>query len=486
MKKNFQRIVAFVMMCILTLSLTSTAALAATENNQAIAEAIASAIADMTQRDELEKLIDLLDQIDDVDLFLEAFNETFTALAPTNENAASMVDIALLIYENMDTSVIYDEQEMVEAMMLLAGDQDIEAKLGMESSTLLAGIKRLNDLFIMMSNRIIASSLGDNKMIFISDSDHAQLSIDEARAAYIINRASVQFDVNVEDVDSIIASMDGLTDYYELLSGPERTALFNYLDSYGFIEVIEEDTTGQDGGGQDTTTGGTGGGAAAATGGGIPAEVDLGELLEEIAEAAPAFADVSTVPWAWTSIRKLNEAGVINGKGDGIFDPDGAIIRAEFAAMIVRLLALEATGESVFTDVLDSDWFASVVRIAADHGYVNGVGEGNYAPKLNVSREQVATIIGRIMIEQGFDPLTEEEIEEILLAKVADQKDIHSWAREGVALCYKYDIAVSTESASGESPLFFYPERAATRAEVAEMLYRITDDVETVVTAANE
>ena len=463
---------------VLTISITNTISISAdiANDNKAYVDVIVNAVDSMTRQDELMDLLTLMKQMDDVESFITRFSSGFERLIG-DKSGMSIADTAMLFYQNIDASLISKPDDLREALLLLAGNQDISSVLGAKSDDLAAGIKKVNDLLSLISNTVYSNLFLENKLVYDVTASRTSLVVNEAHVEGLVQVMGSIPGLPTLSSSSLKSQLSGLTTYYPDMSSNDRQLIGAFLIKYGLAQEIADPVVDP----TPTTPGGSGpvggDGATADTLDGAATVIDD----ETLAEAAPSFVDLDAVPWALNSIGKLAEAGVINGKGEGIFDPEGAIIRAEFAAMIVRLLDLQETGASSFMDVLQSDWFYSVVKIAADHGYVNGIGDGKYAPKLDVTREQVATILGRIMIEQGFEAMTEEEIDDVLLAKVADQKEIASWARAGVAMCYQYDIAISTESASGGSGLYFYPERAATRAEVAEMLYRISELVDTVV-----
>ena len=52
--------------------------------------------------------------------------------------------------------------------------------------------------------------------------------------------------------------------------------------------------------------------------------------------AGPTFPDVPADHWAYASIEKMAEEGVMNGTGNGRFDPTGTVTNGEFFTMLVR------------------------------------------------------------------------------------------------------------------------------------------------------
>ncbi|MNJ48725.1 Endo-1,4-beta-xylanase A precursor [compost metagenome] len=107
------------------------------------------------------------------------------------------------------------------------------------------------------------------------------------------------------------------------------------------------------------------------------------------------FADVREDHWAAQTIKIMSAMLIANGVSDTQFAPDRSITRAEFAALIVRVLGLDAEGASPFADVTAGDWFASSVAAAYQAGIVNGRTETAFAPNQTISREEMAAMIVR-------------------------------------------------------------------------------------------
>lgn len=77
------------------------------------------------------------------------------------------------------------------------------------------------------------------------------------------------------------------------------------------------------------------------------------------------------------AIESLASRGVISGKSDGNFDPDGDMTRAEFAAIVVKALGLAPAAADRFTDVPADAWYAGYVGTASTYGIVTGTGDGS-------------------------------------------------------------------------------------------------------------
>lgn len=106
-----------------------------------------------------------------------------------------------------------------------------------------------------------------------------------------------------------------------------------------------------------------------------------------------------------TEILKANSLGIVQGKGNWIFDPNGLVTRQEVAVMYNRLLeSLEiypiVTMEYVyFADENEiEDWAKNSVQLLNKLEIINGVGEKRIAPLGNVTREQAIVMSNRIFM----------------------------------------------------------------------------------------
>ena len=78
------------------------------------------------------------------------------------------------------------------------------------------------------------------------------------------------------------------------------------------------------------------------------------------------------------AIEALAARGIIDGKSDGSFDPEGSMTRAEFAAIVVRALGLTPEGKNSFSDVAAEAWYAPYVGTAYSCGIITGVADDRF------------------------------------------------------------------------------------------------------------
>ncbi|MBQ8852154.1 MAG: S-layer homology domain-containing protein [Oscillibacter sp.] len=128
----------------------------------------------------------------------------------------------------------------------------------------------------------------------------------------------------------------------------------------------------------------------------------MASLLQKIfgweAKAENSFSDLNDGAWYADAILKANAAGVIQG-GDGRVRPEDTITRQEAAVMLYRAFQMEPqAGETLFPDQASiASWAAEAVSTMAAKGYINGMGDGSFAPTGVLTRAQAATILNNIV-----------------------------------------------------------------------------------------
>ena len=104
------------------------------------------------------------------------------------------------------------------------------------------------------------------------------------------------------------------------------------------------------------------------------------------------FADAEG-KWYEAAVNEMGSRKIIAGRSASVFDGDTSITRAEFAAILVRALGLDADGTSVFSDVSASAWYSGAVATAARYGLVTGKGDNKFAPNAYITRQEAMTML---------------------------------------------------------------------------------------------
>ena len=148
-------------------------------------------------------------------------------------------------------------------------------------------------------------------------------------------------------------------------------------------------------------------------------------LLDKKTSGNVRFTDVKDDAWYATAVRTLAGMGVINGYGDGRFQPGKSITRAEFTAMSMRFAKSDASGQNIFSDVNKGAWYYDAVVGSVAYGWVNGYGDGTFRSNDTITRAEVVTIVNNMLGRSADQDYVDSHSSTI--AKFTDLKDSH-WA----------------------------------------------------------
>lgn len=176
------------------------------------------------------------------------------------------------------------------------------------------------------------------------------------------------------------------------------------------------------------------------------------------------FADMQG-HWASAAVAYLSRSGITNGSGSGNYSPETNITRQEFALLLERYLATGKDYSNVTLPFVDSasidSWALSGAKAMYALGVIKGSDDGNgnlyFNPHANVSRQEVVTMLGRLL-EKGYatPALT-----------FTDSASIQSWSAEYVSALSAMGIL------SGMGDGRFCPNDPMTRAQIAAVLYKM-------------
>ncbi len=162
-----------------------------------------------------------------------------------------------------------------------------------------------------------------------------------------------------------------------------------------------------------------------------------------VTAAGTTFSDIKTHVNK-SAIEALASRGIINGMGNGTFAPNENMNRAQFATITVRGLGLTAKANGSFTDVKASDWFAGFVGTANTYGIINGRGNGIFDPYGTINRQEAATMVARAAKLCGMDTDYTTAAARDILAQFGDYTKVADWARAPLAFCYDQGILDSS------------------------------------------
>ena len=154
-------------------------------------------------------------------------------------------------------------------------------------------------------------------------------------------------------------------------------------------------------------------------------------------------------------LDKVVQWGIMRGDIAGNLNENNYITRAEFSTMINRAFGYTKTGATPFRDVPSTAWYAQDVGIAYQAGYIAGTSATTFSPNSNVTREQAAVILSRILMLQP-------EVGENTL--FTDSRSMANWSRGYIAAAARYGVI------SGYPDGRFGPGDNLTRGQAAILL----------------
>ncbi|WP_339825195.1 glycosyl hydrolase 53 family protein [Paenibacillus sp. FSL R7-0163] len=180
--------------------------------------------------------------------------------------------------------------------------------------------------------------------------------------------------------------------------------------------------------------------------------------------AEVGYTDLKAADWATLAIESLTAKGIVQGIGNGIFNPQGEVTRAEFVSMLLSALELKAErGTGSFKDVNLDAWYSSVVITAGKLGVVQGHADGTFGPNDKLSREEMAAISYRALklVEKVNDQT------DVNVISFKDKDLISMYASEGITALAQTGIINGFEDGN------FRPQAHTTRAEAAYIILNL-------------
>ena len=308
----------------------------------------------------------------------------------------------------------------------------------------------------------------------------------QARWLAIINGASLE---DMEDQLKILYKDMGITEskYNAFLScnAANRQKVLRQLYQRGFTSVqdvvsafekaVDAVTGATSETGQTTRpTGGSSGGGG--RGGGVSGGTDNGYKIQKDEQtnqpdqtelpAAEAFSDCGEDHWGYPYIAAMKESGIIAGYPDGSFRPEQTVSREEFVKMAVTASGLYQQGlKCDFSDAEEGAWYDSYIASAYRAGIVTGMTENTFGIGTDITREDVAVIVYRILKESEGAETAETA------GDFADFEEISEYARESVSALAEKKILNGYEDGT------FRPKAYLTRAEAAKIIYGLNGQI---------
>ena len=188
-------------------------------------------------------------------------------------------------------------------------------------------------------------------------------------------------------------------------------------------------------------------------------------LLVLMIPSAALGANSQASSWAQEAVSGIQQNQLADNNLFNAYQQN--ITRGEFCMMAVKLYE-KARGtapippQSPFQDISDSPYKTEILK-ASELKIVNGVGDAKFAPKGEITREQIAVMFYNTL--KAIYPDADYSTTADLTFK--DDDKIADWSRNAVTYCYKSNIM------SGIDTLTIGPKQNATREQAMTLQYRV-------------
>jgi len=261
-----------------------------------------------------------------------------------------------------------------------------------------------------------------------------------------LEKVAVKFDTN------------GVSKFYKCLDEEYK----RIVDS-----IVKSNSSGGGTGGS-TSVGGSGGGGGISYGANTSPAKPITPVQNQTVNTpvnVQTYSDMAGFSWAADAVEELTELNIINGDGEGNFNPQDNVKREEFVKMIVMALGLDTQKVEMmnaFADCTPEDWYYPYIMIARQNGIINGVSDFMFGSGQNILRQDAAVVISKNV------SVSSSEADVVF----ADSAFISDYAVEAVAKMTKAQLIAGFEN--GE----FRPQGNLTRAEAAVLISRMLEYIE--------
>ncbi|MCW3792000.1 S-layer homology domain-containing protein [Paenibacillus sp. LS1] len=116
------------------------------------------------------------------------------------------------------------------------------------------------------------------------------------------------------------------------------------------------------------------------------------------------FQDTRT-SYAKDAITHLVDKGIAAGTSETTFEPKKAVTRAEFATFAVRLLGLKPVKNNInpYQDISMNAWYYGNVAAMTNLFILEGKGQGTFQPDASITREEAAALLVRMLKQQPVE-----------------------------------------------------------------------------------
>ena len=398
-----------------------------------------------------------------------------------------------LASENGNLNYLYelfsseDLKNTLDGLNLAIKNNDVAKFIGVEANRQILGIDGLYSQAVsktaVADALTTAGELDTYKQVYaalesISGETTLLKSLNSMTVWAQVNPLVKEYFENIKTSSSVYAKYNGLTSRVEIDKKILASKPFSDLDSFentfnAIVNTyINEHSKQQTGGG---SGGGGGGGSTGAktysgaissnSSGSVTVPVYTNDPITDNSgklESSIRFFDVPDGYWAKSYIESLAAAGIVDGTGDGNFDPQQPVLREQFIKML--LIAADIKSEAfdcTYTDVDKDEWYYSYVATASIRGLATGYSDSVFGIGNKITRQDMCVLAYRLIASKT------DIDDDIAVLDFNDADMISSYAADAIGYMKNKGII------SGYDDNSFIPDGYTTRAEASKIIFEV-------------
>jgi nitrogen fixation protein len=177
-----------------------------------------------------------------------------------------------------------------------------------------------------------------------------------------------------------------------------------------------------------------------------------------------SFTDVADTAWYKDAIDFIAARDIVMGTGNGHFSPIGRVTRGQMIVMLMRAYEIEPDQHPTdnFSDA-GQTYYTGYLAAAKRLKLAEGIGNNNYMPEQEITRQDMATILYRVLKHLGQLPVS---LSEHTFAGFLDGEQVAKYAKEAMSYFTASGILMGSSS-------MLNPHETTTRAQMAQVLYQL-------------
>ncbi len=186
-------------------------------------------------------------------------------------------------------------------------------------------------------------------------------------------------------------------------------------------------------------------------------------MMNTVLVFAETFSDIPSNFWAYDQINSVTNDKIMTGYSDNTFRPNAAVTRADFTKMLLKSIGhdeINIETQNIFKDLTTGNYCYEDIMRSKQLGLVYGYPDKNFKPSGNITKTELSSVLSHITKGEYRDVSS--------LDKFFDKNEVPQWALAAYTKCVENNLYVNYPD---ENKLT--PNKDATRAEIAVLLYKI-------------